>query len=163
VDVGGQRSERKKWAGCFEGVTAIVYVLSLSEYDQCLREDEFLVSRLYSSGQGTDIETPPKNRMNEARELFRNTINNPHLQNATLVLFFNKFDILKEKLPNSPLEDFFPDYTGGNNVDAAVEYIRNMYRKEIKPEGRKVYEHVTCATDKQGISSVIIQMMKTLP
>ena len=29
-DVGGQRSERKKWIHCFEGVTAIIFVVALS-------------------------------------------------------------------------------------------------------------------------------------
>ncbi|KAL3308591.1 hypothetical protein Ciccas_012875, partial [Cichlidogyrus casuarinus] len=39
-DVGGQRSERKKWIHCFENVTAILFVVALSEYDLKLREDE---------------------------------------------------------------------------------------------------------------------------
>ena len=45
-DVGGQRSERKKWIHCFENVTALVFLVSLSEYDQMLYEDESVVSRL---------------------------------------------------------------------------------------------------------------------
>jgi hypothetical protein len=42
-DVGGQRSERKKWIHCFENVTALVFLVSLSEYDQMLYEDENVV------------------------------------------------------------------------------------------------------------------------
>ena len=42
-DVGGQRSERKKWIHCFEGVTAIVFCVSLSAYDLMLAEDEEMV------------------------------------------------------------------------------------------------------------------------
>ncbi|CEP19125.1 hypothetical protein [Parasitella parasitica] len=38
-DVGGQRSERKKWIHCFENVTAILFVVAISGYDQCLVED----------------------------------------------------------------------------------------------------------------------------
>lgn len=45
VDVGGQRSERKKWIHCFEGVTAIVFCVALSAYDLVLAEDEEMVSQ----------------------------------------------------------------------------------------------------------------------
>lgn len=38
-DVGGQRSERKKWIHCFESVDAIVFCVALSEYDQVLLEE----------------------------------------------------------------------------------------------------------------------------
>ena len=44
IDVGVQRSERRKWIHCFENVTALVYLVSLSDYDQMLHEDETVVS-----------------------------------------------------------------------------------------------------------------------
>jgi hypothetical protein len=50
-DVGGQRSERKKWIHCFENVTTILFLVAISEYDQLLFEDETV------------------NRMQEARKL----------------------------------------------------------------------------------------------
>ena len=40
VDVGGQRSERRKWIHCFENVTSIIFLVALSEYDQVLFESE---------------------------------------------------------------------------------------------------------------------------
>ena len=42
-DVGGQRSERKKWIHCFEGVTAIIFIVAMSEYDLSLAEDQEMV------------------------------------------------------------------------------------------------------------------------
>jgi hypothetical protein len=44
VDVGGQRSERRKWIHCFENVTSIIFLVALSEYDQILFESENEVS-----------------------------------------------------------------------------------------------------------------------
>ena len=44
VDVGGQRSERKKWIHCFEDVTAILFFVALSAYDLGLREEQAIVS-----------------------------------------------------------------------------------------------------------------------
>ena len=44
MDVGGQRSERKKWIHCFEGVTAIVFCAAMSAYDLVLAEDDRVVN-----------------------------------------------------------------------------------------------------------------------
>ena len=51
-DVGGQRGERKKWIHSFDDVTAIMFIASLSEYDQKLAEDR------------------TKNRLKESLDLF---------------------------------------------------------------------------------------------
>ena len=43
-DVGGQRSERRKWIHCFENVTSVLFLTALSEYDQVLAETDTVVS-----------------------------------------------------------------------------------------------------------------------
>ena len=43
-DVGGQRSERRKWIQCFDDVRSVLYVMALSAYDMCLLEDANVVS-----------------------------------------------------------------------------------------------------------------------
>ena len=56
-DVGGQRSERKKWIHCFEGVTAIIFIVAMSEYDLTLAEDQEMVSnstRFITMGAGRE-------------------------------------------------------------------------------------------------------------
>lgn len=40
IDVGGQKTERRKWIHCFEGVLAILFIISMSSYDQQMDEDE---------------------------------------------------------------------------------------------------------------------------
>lgn len=42
-DVGGQRSERRKWLSCFEGIQAVLFVVALSSYDMTLMEDPSVV------------------------------------------------------------------------------------------------------------------------
>lgn len=51
VDVGGQKSERRKWIHCFQDVTSILFLVSLSGYDQCLVEDRGAVSAFTPSAQ----------------------------------------------------------------------------------------------------------------
>ena len=45
-DVGGQRSERRKWIHCFDNVEAIIFITAISEYDQVLFEDETTVHKI---------------------------------------------------------------------------------------------------------------------
>ena len=51
-DVGGQRSERKKWIHCFENVTSIIFCVALSEYDQVLLEESSQVRWAPESNDG---------------------------------------------------------------------------------------------------------------
>nr|CAB3250013.1 guanine nucleotide-binding protein G(q) subunit alpha [Phallusia mammillata] len=50
VDVGGQKTERRKWIHCFENVTSIVFLAALSEYDQTIPEDEISQDLRYTLG-----------------------------------------------------------------------------------------------------------------
>lgn len=93
-DVGGQRSERKKWIHCFENVTAVVFLAAISEYDQVLVEDE------------------AANRMQEALTIFDSICNSKWFLQTSIILFLNKIDLFKKKLPASPLNQYFPEYTG---------------------------------------------------
>lgn len=53
-----------------------------------------------------------------------------------IVIFFTKYDLLKKKLADSPLENHFPDYTGGNNVDLATKYIIEKFNEISKSNHR---------------------------
>ncbi|CAG8556525.1 6515_t:CDS:2 [Paraglomus occultum] len=136
-DVGGQRSERKKWIHCFENVTAIVFLVAISEYDQLLLEDESV------------------NRMQEALTLFDSICNSRWFVKTSIILFLNKIDRFREKLPISPMNKYFPDYEGGNNYDAACDYILNRFVSLNQSDVKQIYTHFTCATDTQQIKFVM--------
>ncbi len=36
IDVGGQKTEQKKWIHCFDNVQVVLFVAALSDYDQML-------------------------------------------------------------------------------------------------------------------------------
>lgn len=44
VDVGGQRSERRKWIHCFDNVNMVLFLVAMSEFDQADPEDEHQVN-----------------------------------------------------------------------------------------------------------------------
>ncbi|KAL6046559.1 Guanine nucleotide-binding protein G(k) subunit alpha [Balamuthia mandrillaris] len=143
VDVGGQRNERKKWIHCFEFVTAVIFVVSLSEYDMVLEEAE-------------DV-----NRMHESLNLFADIINNRWFINTSIILFLNKKDLFEKKITHTDLNVCFPDYKGGKNYDSAVKYIEKQFLKRNRAEGtRFVYTHVTCATDTENVRVVFNAMQE---
>lgn len=136
-DVGGQRSERKKWIHCFENVTTILFLVAISEYDQLLFEDETV------------------NRMQEALTLFDSICNSRWFVKTSIILFLNKIDRFKEKLPVSPMKNYFPDYEGGADYAAACDYILNRFVSLNQAEQKQIYTHFTCATDTTQIRFVM--------
>jgi len=137
VDVGGQRSERKKWIHCFQDVTAVLFCVALSEYDLKLYEDETV------------------NRMHESLKLFDEICNSRWFGNTSIILFLNKSDVFKDKIKKTDLTVCFPKYTGGLNYDAASQFISEEFVKLNRDTSKKqVYPHVTCATDTNNIRVV---------
>lgn len=136
-DVGGQRSERKKWIHCFENVTTILFLVAISEYDQLLFEDETV------------------NRMQEALTLFDSICNSRWFIKTSIILFLNKIDRFREKLPISPMKAYFPDYEGGANYEAACDYILQRFVSLNQQEQKQIYTHFTCATDTTQIRFVM--------
>eukprot|EP00003_Mantamonas_plastica_P031333 TRINITY_DN810_c0_g2_i1.p1 TRINITY_DN810_c0_g2~~TRINITY_DN810_c0_g2_i1.p1 ORF type:complete len:352 (-),score=119.38 TRINITY_DN810_c0_g2_i1:143-1198(-) len=135
-DVGGQRNERKKWIHCFQGVTAVIFIVGISEYDQKLYEDE------------------TQNRMNESLLLFDEICNSRWFLETSMVLFLNKTDLFKDKILKVPLTQCFPDYEGGQEYEPAVEYIKEKFIELNRSDHKEVYPHETCATDTKNIEYV---------
>ena len=127
IDVGGQRNERRKWLHCFEGVTAVIFVVALSEYDQTLYEDE------------------KEPRMAETLDVFETICKNSAFRNKSIIIFFNKvllllsralrggwpesflpeqMDLFREKVKQTPITFFFRDFKGRtDNVLEAQTFI----------------------------------------
>lgn len=139
----------------FEAVTSIIFCVALSEYDQVLLEE---------SGQ---------NRMQESLVLFESVINSRWFLRTSVILFLNKIDVFKMKLAKTPLEKYFPEYTGechpqhngsgllmvnspsgGPDINKAAKYI--LWRFTQTNRARlSVYPHLTQATDTSNVSSCL--------
>jgi len=109
VDVGGQRSERKKWIHNFESVTSIIFCTALSEYDQVLLEERNQVRKcIQITISPTDR---PQNRMAESLVLFESVINSRWFLRTSIILFLNKIDVFKNKLPKVRFPLTFPRFS----------------------------------------------------
>ena len=140
-DVGGQRSERRKWIDCFDGVDAVIFVAALSEYDQVLAEAK------------------RQNRMVEALNLFHSVVKNAHFSETSILLFLNKKDIFAEKIMYSHIEDspHFSDYAGPpQDFDHAVLYFIQKFEEYLdEDEFSDSFIHVTNATDTTNMEFVL--------
>ncbi|CAI4419392.1 BFH_collapsed_G0014710.mRNA.1.CDS.1 [Saccharomyces cerevisiae] len=142
-DVGGQRSERKKWIHCFDNVTLVIFCVSLSEYDQTLMEDK------------------NQNRFQESLVLFDNIVNSRWFARTSVVLSLNKIDLFAEKLSKVPMENYFPDYTGGSDINKAAKYILWRF-VQLNRANLSIYPHVTQATDTSNIRLVFAAIKETI-
>ncbi|MES1907578.1 MAG: hypothetical protein MHM6MM_000671 [Cercozoa sp. M6MM] len=154
-DVGGQRSERRKWIHCFEDVTSVIFVAAISEYDQMLYEDD---------------ET---NRVHEALKLFDDICNSRWFKKMPIILFLNKKDLFEEKIQKVPLTVCFPEFEGPQTFERGCAYMQVPFSstqlslavcqtdcapqekfEELGSGQKQIYTHVTCATDTKNIAHV---------
>lgn len=135
-DVGGQRSERKKWMHCFQDVTACIFCVALSEYNLTLYEDG------------------KTNRMHESVKLFKEICNSKWFVDTAMILFLNKKDLFAEKIATIDLTCCFEDYKGGCDYNKAVQYIQEKFMAQNENPKKLIYPNITCATDTKNIQVV---------
>ncbi|VBB25949.1 unnamed protein product [Acanthocheilonema viteae] len=144
-DVGGQRSERRKWIHCFDNVESIIFITAVSEYDQVLFEDE------------------TTNRMIESMQLFSSICNSTWFLSTAIILFLNKKDLFAEKIQRVNITTAFPDYEGGQNYEEAMSFIKMKFSElNLNPDKKTIYMHETCATDTNQVQLVITSVIDTI-
>ncbi len=119
---------RHKWLDCFNNVDAVIFVAALSGYDQTLTEAESL-------------------------ELFKAVCNHRAFQHSTIMLFLNKKDVFAEKIARNPIssQSPFSDYNGTqDDFNEGVQYFIDKFLDCLLSSSKKVFVHVTCATDSKN-------------
>mmetsp|Transcript_21733 Transcript_21733/g.19167 ORF Transcript_21733/g.19167 Transcript_21733/m.19167 type:complete len:409 (+) Transcript_21733:91-1317(+) len=145
-DAGGQKCERSKWIHCFDNVTAVIFIGSLSCFDQGL------------------YETAYTNAMHETLMLWDEILNSRWFRPTSMILFLNKCDLFKIKLEekNKDLHvcfdgktKQFDEYKGDNSYKDGIDFVKQQFVAMNKCQnGREIYAHVTCATDKDNVKKV---------
>ena len=136
IDVGGQRSERKKWLHCFDNVNAVLFIVAMSDYDQTLKEDGIT------------------NRMKESLQLFGTVCNSKWFKNSSMMLFLNKKDVFDQKIQHSPLTVCFPEYRDNVEQWMPEDFVAEQFVQQVDVDRAGIYRHFTCAKDRQNISVV---------
>jgi len=129
VDIGGQRSERRKWAHCFPDINALIFIVAVSEYDQYLRED-----------------TSTK-RLDESFRIFDETANNKFFENKPIIVFLNKLDIFEEKFKQRNLNLYYPEFKGTKSSDALEFLKQKICANDKNKDKRQIYFHTVIETD----------------
>jgi len=143
VDVGGQRSERKKWLHCFSAVTAIIFLAAINEYDMLLEEDG------------------NTNRLVESLKLWKALSSSDFFLKTPFILFLNKSDLFKIKMETVPLAMIFQDWETFvkqpsiaklETFEQGWRFIAKQYENHFG--GSSFYAHVTCALDTDSCRKV---------
>ncbi|KAJ3301707.1 Guanine nucleotide-binding protein G(t) subunit alpha-2 [Kappamyces sp. JEL0829] len=144
IDVSGLSHHRCGWISYFDDVTSIIFVASLSCYDQTMVEEDGV------------------NRMVDSLVLFEDVVNHPLLKGKLFVLFLNKKDLYETKVKTRHIVDYFPQYKGKlGSVSQGIKYFDTKFRDQNK-NGNKVVTHVTCCTDTKVMETIINTVVEAI-
>merc|ERR1712048_1145207 len=166
-DAGGQRTERRKWIQLFEGVTAIIFVAALNHFCTVLFEDEAknaMLESLLLFEEIANIKWFKKTEMIlflNKNDLFRERIKD----GTPLSVCFNRKTFVDQK------KEYFEEYKGAEYVANAddekadleslnkahaemVYFIQRQYEKRSLNPLKRIFVHVTTATNKENVKKV---------
>lgn len=83
----------------------------------------YIISEPYVGSGGYQVLIIEQNRMLESLVLFDSVVNSRWFVRTSIILFLNKVDLFKQKLERIPLNEYFPDYSGGDDVNRAAKYL----------------------------------------
>jgi len=92
--------------------------------------------------------------MEESLQVFAETIDLETFKDTAFILFLNKKDVFDEKITKVPITICFKDYTGPQTSEDSLFYIRQQFEAKNTRTTRKIYSHVTQATDRDQIRKV---------
>ncbi|KAK7027499.1 Guanine nucleotide-binding protein subunit alpha-15 [Halocaridina rubra] len=137
-DMGGQRPDRNEWIRQLHEPSAIIFLASLSEYNQTVEEA-----------------SERKNRVQESLDIFNDLLGYSPFENTPVILLLNKSDIFSTKIRTQPLKNFFPDYDGpeGDEITGR-DYITTLYEKSSEKHRRNLLVRYTEATNTENFKAI---------
>lgn len=152
-----------KWLQMFDDVRLVIFCVTVSDYDEC-----------YEDANGNIV-----NKMMENRRLFESIVLHPTFEQMDFLVLLTKFDLLEQKIGNSPLtscewfDDFTPmvsrnlvngssrsttrsSNTGASLGQMAAHYVATKFKRLFRSlAGRKLYVSYVNALDQESVRSAI--------
>jgi hypothetical protein len=126
----------------------ILFVTSIASYHETLPESEDLNRQ---------------NRLLDALLLFRDIVENKMLDQACLIIFLNKIDLLESLMERFPVRDWFPKLSTNITLAEFVKFISMKFRAQIsRSSSRTVVVHPTCCTDTKSIEMVVSNVVSNV-
>jgi guanine nucleotide-binding protein G(i) subunit alpha len=113
-------------------VKGMVYVASLSDFNRKSPQDN-------------------TNRMLESLNVFEDLLLENNFKETPILLLLNKLDIFTQKIAKKDLSCVFPEYKGGNDVEAAIEFIKQKYKSLVKENPERLQIQVINAMDEDSV------------
>jgi len=152
VDVGGQRSERRKWLHCFNNINAVIFLTAIDEYDgKVLEEDNHT------------------NRLLDSLSLFEKLSESSWFETVPFILFLNKMDLFTSKIKYKPLEEVFDDFSQvieenhfdkENKLSQSTFYMKHLFLKRFK--GSNLFPFETNSTDEKICQNVFTSIREDI-
>ncbi|KAF2071602.1 hypothetical protein CYY_007074 [Polysphondylium violaceum] len=146
IDINVQNSQIRKWIHCFNDILAVIFVVSLDDYDQYSQEEEV-------------------NKLDLSLDLYSETTNSMWLQRSGILLFFNKKDLFIEKLKTVPFSNYDAQYTGNNTFEETSAYLQNKFMAKTHKGYRsdnQIQSHFVNALDVSEIMRTVFTDTKEI-
>ncbi|SCO23411.1 probable G protein alpha chain [Fusarium fujikuroi] len=140
LQITDRSTQRRKWIHVLvDDAACLLFICNLAIYDQTLLEDETI------------------NRLHEDLILFSSLANSRWFAQTPFFVILSNISAFRNKILQSPLFKWFPQFEGGNNGDAALEFIKDRFRELAKPD-QDIYIHVADIYSTEGVIAAIETM-----